>query len=125
MHGLNGLKYISTVVALVLRTTNEFHRGMVWQILAATSSSIATIVNTYWDIVIDWGLLRRNSRNPWLREKLSVPNKSVYFVAMVSYFLVASICILYFLCWLLLTIANMNDFLGVECYTATCMDWND
>ncbi|KAL3000486.1 hypothetical protein AAZX31_09G215300 [Glycine max] len=83
MHGLNGLKYISTVVALVLRTTNEFHRGMVWQILAATSSSIATIVNTYWDIVIDWGLLRRNSRNPWLREKLSVPNKSVYFVAMV------------------------------------------
>ncbi|KAL5143527.1 Phosphate transporter PHO1 9 [Glycine soja] len=83
MHGLNGLKYISTVVALVLRTTNEFRRGMVWQILAATSSSIATIVNTYWDIVIDWGLLRRNSRNPWLREKLSVPNKSVYFVAMV------------------------------------------
>ncbi|KAK7394473.1 hypothetical protein VNO78_15001 [Psophocarpus tetragonolobus] len=83
MHGLNGLKYISTVVALVLRTTNEFHRGMVWKILAATSSSIATIVNTYWDIVIDWGLLRRNSRNPWLREKLSVPNKAVYFAAMV------------------------------------------
>ncbi|RDX81982.1 Phosphate transporter PHO1-like 9, partial [Mucuna pruriens] len=83
MHGLNGLKYISTVVALVMRTTNEFHRGMVWKILAATSSGIATIVNTYWDIVIDWGLLRRNSRNQWLREKLSVPNKSVYFVAMV------------------------------------------
>lgn len=83
MHGLNGLKYISTVVALVLRTTNEFQRGMVWKILAATSSGIATIVNTYWDIVIDWGLLRRNSRNPWLREKLSVPNKNVYFVAMV------------------------------------------
>ncbi|XP_047172696.1 phosphate transporter PHO1 homolog 9-like [Vigna umbellata] len=83
MHGLNGLKYISTIVALVMRTTNEFHRGMVWQILAATSSSIATIVNTYWDVVIDWGLLRRNSKNPWLREKLSVPNKSVYFAAMV------------------------------------------
>jgi len=86
MHGLNGLKYISTVVALIMRTTNEFHKGMVWKILAASSSSIATIVNTYWDIVIDWGLLRRNSRNPWLRDKLSVPYKSVYFVAMVSYF---------------------------------------
>lgn len=83
MHGLNGLKYISTVVALVMRTTNELHRGTIWKILAATSSGIATIVNTYWDIVIDWGLLRRNSRNPWLRDKLSVPNKSVYFVAMV------------------------------------------
>ncbi|KAL2329938.1 hypothetical protein Fmac_017519 [Flemingia macrophylla] len=83
MHGLNGLKYISTIVALVMRTINELHRGTVWKILAATSSSIATIVNTYWDIVIDWGLLRRNSRNPWLREKLSVTNGSVYFVAMV------------------------------------------
>ncbi|KAK7295400.1 hypothetical protein RJT34_18307 [Clitoria ternatea] len=83
MHGLNGLKYISTLVALVMRSTNELDRGMVWKVLAATSSSIATIANTYWDIVIDWGLLRRNSRNPWLRDKLSVPNKSVYFVAMV------------------------------------------
>ncbi|CAJ1830672.1 unnamed protein product [Sphenostylis stenocarpa] len=83
MHGLNGLKYISTIVALVMRTTNEFHKGMVWQILAATSSSLATIVNTYWDVVIDWGLLRRNSKNPWLREKLSIPNRSVYFAAMV------------------------------------------
>lgn len=85
MHGLNGLKYISTIVALAMRTTYELQRGMVWRILAAASSGIATIVNTYWDIVIDWGLLRRNSRNPWLRDKLSVPNKSVYFVAMVSY----------------------------------------
>ncbi|KAK7340572.1 hypothetical protein VNO77_21279 [Canavalia gladiata] len=83
MHGLNGLKYISTIVALVMRTTNELQRGMVWKILAATSSGVATIVNTYWDIVIDWGLLRKNSRNPWLRDKLSVPNKSVYFGAMV------------------------------------------
>ncbi|KEH21626.1 phosphate transporter PHO1 homolog 9 isoform X2 [Medicago truncatula] len=83
MHGLNGLKYISTVVALVMRTTNEFHKGMGWKILAASSSGIATIVNTYWDIVIDWGLLRRDSRNPWLRDKLSVPYKSVYFLAMV------------------------------------------
>ncbi|XP_012568803.1 phosphate transporter PHO1 homolog 9 [Cicer arietinum] len=83
MHGLNGLKYISTIIALAMRTTNEFHKGMVWTILAATFSSIATIVNTYWDIVIDWGLLRKNSRNPWLRDKLSIPNKSVYFGAMV------------------------------------------
>jgi hypothetical protein len=93
MHGLNGLKYISTVVALVMRTTNEFHKGMAWKVLAASSSSIATIVNTYWDIVIDWGLLRRDSRNPWLRDKLSVPYRSVYFLAMVSYF-VAYMCAL-------------------------------
>jgi hypothetical protein len=86
MHGLNGLKYISTIVALTMRTISDqfFEGNMVWTILAASSSAIATIANTYWDIVIDWGLLRRNSRNPWLRDKLSVPYKSVYFVAMVS-----------------------------------------
>ncbi|WJX75249.1 hypothetical protein P8452_58799 [Trifolium repens] len=85
MHGLNGLKYISTIVALTMRTISDqfFEGNMVWTILAASSSAIATIANTYWDIVIDWGLLRRNSRNPWLRDKLSVPYKSVYFVAMV------------------------------------------
>ncbi|KAH6786486.1 EXS family protein [Perilla frutescens var. hirtella] len=40
-------------------------------------------LNTYWDIVIDWGLLRRNSKNPWLRDKLLISNKAVYFVAIV------------------------------------------
>ncbi|KEH37711.1 phosphate transporter PHO1 homolog 9 isoform X2 [Medicago truncatula] len=101
MHGLNGLKYISTMVALSMRTIDQFYsdvaanktttefnvsntKGLiVWKILAASSSGIATVVNTYWDIVIDWGLLRRNSKNPWLRDKLSVPYKSVYFLAMV------------------------------------------
>lgn len=85
MHGLNGLKYVSTIVAVAMRTiSSEFRGGTVWTVLAASSSGIATIVNTYWDIVMDWGLLERNSRNPWLRDKLSVPYKSVYFVAMVS-----------------------------------------
>ncbi|KAK2413217.1 EXS (ERD1/XPR1/SYG1) family protein [Trifolium repens] len=85
LHGLNGLKYLSTIVAVALRTvSDEFYKGnMVWKILFISSSSIATIANTYWDIAIDWGLLRRNSRNPWLRDKLIVPYKSVYFVAIV------------------------------------------
>ncbi|XP_039684169.1 phosphate transporter PHO1 homolog 9 isoform X2 [Medicago truncatula] len=83
MHGLNALKYISTIVALTMRTIDQFSPGTVWKVLAASSSGIATVVNTYWDIVIDWGLLRKDSRNPWLRDKLSVPYKSVYFLAMV------------------------------------------
>ena len=84
MHAFNGLKYFSTIVAVVTRTGHEQRWGPIWQIMAAASSGVATIVNTYWDIVIDWGLLRRNSKNPWLREKLLVPNKNVYFVAIVS-----------------------------------------
>lgn len=84
MHGLNGLKYFSIVVALVMKTGNELKMGMMtWKIMAMVSSAVATIFATYWDIVIDWGLLRRNSINPWLRDKLLVPNRSVYVVAMV------------------------------------------
>ncbi|KAG7985339.1 hypothetical protein I3843_03G020700 [Carya illinoinensis] len=83
-YAFNGLKYFSIVVALVTRTGNELKMGMTtWKIMAAVSSGVATIYATYWDIVIDWGLLRRNSINPWLRDKLLVPNRNVYYVAMV------------------------------------------
>nr|ANY26941.1 phosphate transporter PHO1-like protein 9 [Fragaria x ananassa] len=83
MQGLNGLKYFSTIVAVAMRTSFDMKKGMTWKILAMTSSIVATLVSTYWDIVIDWGLLQRNSENRWLRDKLLIPNKSVYFVAMV------------------------------------------
>ncbi|KAK2655611.1 hypothetical protein Ddye_008663 [Dipteronia dyeriana] len=83
MHFLNGLKYFSTIVAVSTRTIYELRTGQTWLIVAIASSVVATIANTYWDIVIDWGLLRRSSRNHWLRDKLIIPNKSVYFIAMV------------------------------------------
>lgn len=82
--GLNALKYLSTIVALVARTIYDQNRGTPWKIIAAATSGITTVYSTYWDIVIDWGLLRRNSRNRWLRDKLLLSNKLVYFVAMVS-----------------------------------------
>ncbi|CAK9186064.1 unnamed protein product [Ilex paraguariensis] len=83
MHALNGLKYFSTIVAVVMRAGNDLNPGMTWQIMAATSSGVATVANTYWDIVIDWGLMRRNSKNPWLRDKLLISSKTVYFAAIV------------------------------------------
>ncbi|XP_073122020.1 phosphate transporter PHO1 homolog 9-like [Henckelia pumila] len=81
--GYNSLKYFSTVVALVSRTIDEQRPGAFWKIFASSSSGLTTIFNTYWDVVIDWGLLQRNSKNPWLRDKLLVSNKAVYFVAIV------------------------------------------
>lgn len=79
----NGIKYLSTIVALVMRTLHERNDLSFWMIMAAATSGFATIINTYWDIVMDWGLLRRNSKNPWLRDKLVISNKSIYFIAMV------------------------------------------
>lgn len=83
MQGYNGLKHLSTIVAVVVRTIFDLRRAVIWRVLAAATSGFTTVINTYWDIAIDWGLLRRNSRNPWLRDKLAVPNRGVYFVAMV------------------------------------------
>ncbi|KAI3462918.1 hypothetical protein Pfo_019581 [Paulownia fortunei] len=81
--GLNSLKYFSTVVALVMRTIYDLRRQMFWKIMAASTSGITTIYNTYWDIVIDWGLLQKNAKNRWLRDNLLISNKAVYVVAIV------------------------------------------
>lgn len=83
MHVHNGLKYFSTIVAVIIRTAFELKKGMTWMVLALVSSSVAALINTYWDIVIDWGLLQRQSKNKYLRDKLVVSHKSVYFAAMV------------------------------------------
>ncbi|WRX21913.1 SPX domain - like 10 [Theobroma cacao] len=76
---------LSTIATVTVRTIYQLQKQKTtaWLVLAAATSGIAVISNTYWDIVIDWGLLRRNSRNSWLRNKLIVPHKGVYFVAMV------------------------------------------
>lgn len=84
VHGYNALKYMLTIIAVIVRTAYELKKGRTWMILALVSSGVATGMNTFWDIVIDWGLLRRHSQNPYLRDKLLVPHKSVYFTAMVS-----------------------------------------
>ncbi|KAI3433026.1 uncharacterized protein J3R85_007209 [Psidium guajava] len=83
VHGFNGLKYLLTIVAVLVRTACELKKGHAWLVLAFISSAVATIMNTYWDIVVDWGLLRRHSRNFYLRDKLLISHKSVYFAAMV------------------------------------------
>ncbi|KAJ6324858.1 hypothetical protein OIU76_012034 [Salix suchowensis] len=83
MQGYNGLKYFFTIVAVCLRTAYSINKGVGWRAIAWTFSVIAAVIGTYWDVVYDWGLLQRHSKNRWLRDKLLVPHKSVYFVAMV------------------------------------------
>uniref|UniRef100_A0A7N0ZWT7 Uncharacterized protein n=1 Tax=Kalanchoe fedtschenkoi TaxID=63787 RepID=A0A7N0ZWT7_KALFE len=82
MQGFNGLKYFSTIIAVSMRTAYSLNNGMIWMILAWATSVIAAVYGLYWDLVVDWGLLQKNSRNRWLRDKLMIPNKGVYFVAM-------------------------------------------
>ncbi|XP_028794204.1 phosphate transporter PHO1 homolog 10-like [Neltuma alba] len=78
----HGLNYLFTILALLSRTAFELKKGVTWKVLALITSSVTVIQNTYWDIFVDWGLLRRHSRNPYLRDKLLLPHKCVYFIAM-------------------------------------------
>ncbi|XP_068468352.1 phosphate transporter PHO1 homolog 10-like isoform X2 [Phaseolus vulgaris] len=79
----NSLNYLSTITAMVFRTAFELKKGSSWKVLALVTSAIAVLQNTYWDIVKDWGLLQRRSKNPCLRDKLILPRRSVYLIAMV------------------------------------------
>ena len=85
MQGYNAVKYFMTIVAISTRSAYSLYKGMGWKIIAGITSAIAAIYCTYWDLVVDWGLLQRHSKNRWLRDKLLVPCKTVYFAAMVSW----------------------------------------
>ncbi|EEF39970.1 xenotropic and polytropic murine leukemia virus receptor pho1, putative [Ricinus communis] len=84
MQGVNGGKYLITIVAVSLRTAYSLNKGYAWGVIAVIFSVLAALFGTYWDLVFDWGLLQRNSKNRWLRDKLLVPRKSVYYAAMVA-----------------------------------------
>ncbi|KAL0431733.1 UNVERIFIED_CONTAM: Phosphate transporter [Sesamum radiatum] len=79
--GSNTYEIFYIVVAIipfwsrVLQETTVLEKS--WQ----QQLGVTTIYNTYWDIVIDWGLLQKNAKNRWLRDKLLISNKAVYFLA--------------------------------------------
>ncbi|KAI9168843.1 hypothetical protein LWI28_002684 [Acer negundo] len=82
MQGWNGLKYFITIVAVCLRTALLLDsKNLGWIITSWIFSIAATVAGTYWDLVYDWGLLNRKSKNRWLRDKLLVPDKKIYFIA--------------------------------------------
>ncbi|MCO5551896.1 hypothetical protein L7F22_005403 [Adiantum nelumboides] len=82
MHLVNGGKYLSAIVAIGCRITFQFNPTTTWLIVFIVTSSLATIYQMYWDVIMDWGLLQPHSKNPWLRDQLVLKNQSWYFVSM-------------------------------------------
>ncbi|KAL3679555.1 hypothetical protein R1sor_022511 [Riccia sorocarpa] len=83
-HVANGGKYLSALVAVVLRIQYGRTSSVAWAFLFVLSSAVATVYQVYWDLVVDWGLLRKNSSNKWLRDQLIMPKrKAIYFVSMI------------------------------------------
>ncbi|TYH28219.1 hypothetical protein ES288_A02G127600v1 [Gossypium darwinii] len=62
-----------------LKIAYSLNAGTGWRIVAWICSATAAIYGTNWDLVVDWGLLQRRSKNRWLRDKLLIPYKCVYF----------------------------------------------
>ncbi|KAG0563848.1 hypothetical protein KC19_8G064200 [Ceratodon purpureus] len=78
----NAGKYASAMIAVVIKLTYMFKEGPTWLVLFVIFSCFATLYQLYWDLVVDWGLLQRGSRNPWLRDCLVLKKKYIYFVSM-------------------------------------------
>ena len=111
-HGYNAAKYLLTIVAACLRTAYTLNRGTTWNITAWVFSGVATLYATYWDIVIDWGLLQRGCKNSFLRDKLLVPHKTVYYAAMVS----SNILYYFVLFFLHYGLCCFIFLIGLECF---------
>ncbi|KAG0627990.1 hypothetical protein M758_2G242000 [Ceratodon purpureus] len=82
----NAGKYMSAIIAVGLRQayTNYRHlpsHEVPLRVLFIIASIIATIYTNYWDLCVDWGLLNSQSKNRWLRDKLILRNKKIYFAA--------------------------------------------
>ncbi|KAI3924285.1 hypothetical protein MKW98_032486 [Papaver atlanticum] len=69
--GYNGFKYLSIVLAILMTTAYSKHNTTALYILAWICSTVATIVAIYWDLVLDWGLLRKNSEKPLVERQTS------------------------------------------------------
>ncbi|XP_024357946.1 phosphate transporter PHO1 [Physcomitrium patens] len=83
IHMANAGKYLSAMAAVALKITYSKNSGTGWLTMFFIASTIATVYQVYWDTVVDWGLLRRDSKNKWLRDELLLERKWMYFASMV------------------------------------------
>ncbi|KAJ6429688.1 hypothetical protein OIU84_021148 [Salix udensis] len=81
-HLINLGKYVSAMLAAGAKVAYEKEKSVGWLCLVVVISSSATIYQLYWDFVKDWGLLQKNSKNPWLRNELMLRRKFIYYFSM-------------------------------------------
>lgn len=87
LEGAMRLVSVFTAVALRQAYGNNRHRPgyeLPLRVLFMVASILTTSISNYWDICHDWSLLNPNSKNKWLRDKLILKHKSIYWIAMAS-----------------------------------------
>ncbi|GLT73121.1 hypothetical protein SLA2020_450000 [Shorea laevis] len=81
-HLVNLGKYVSAMLAAGAKVAYEKEKSVGWLCLLVVISTAATVYQLYWDFVKDWGLLKVNSKNPWLRNELMLRQKTIYYFSM-------------------------------------------
>ncbi|BBN00017.1 xenotropic and polytropic retrovirus receptor 1 [Marchantia polymorpha subsp. ruderalis] len=81
---LNGGKYLSALIAAVVRVAYVQSETGGWLIVYVACSLVSSLFGVYWDTVRDWGLLQAKSANPWLRDHLLLKHRGVYYISMVT-----------------------------------------
>ncbi|KAL9401341.1 hypothetical protein Peur_005190 [Populus x canadensis] len=82
-HLANMGKYVSAMVAAGARITYGRQENHLWFGIVLVTSVFSTVYQLYWDFVKDWGLLNSKSKNLWLRDNLTLKNKSIYYMSIV------------------------------------------
>lgn len=83
-HLANLGKYVSAMVAAGARLTYARQPTQMWMIVVLVTSVVATVYQLYWDFVKDWGLFNTRSRNPCLRDDLTLKKRGIYYTSIVS-----------------------------------------
>ena len=81
---IDSLKYVSYLIYITINSYKKLSSGFTHIYTIGLIWHLVVVVYAYlWDVIQDWGLLRRKSRNYLLRDNLLYPKKFYYF-AMVT-----------------------------------------
>ncbi|ORX76021.1 EXS-domain-containing protein, partial [Anaeromyces robustus] len=97
-HLLNAGKYLVGIVSVLLGTFAKVNGHLSLRIIWIISLVATTSYSYIWDVKMDWGFFKKNSKNKFLRNDLIFPTWSYYYVMISNLFLR--------LCWLVTVSPN-------------------
>lgn len=100
----NTLKYASSLITAVLAFQYKLEGSKIlaaWLLFAI----ISTIYSYVWDLKMDWGLLQKNDRHPYLRKYLTFEPQRNYYIIMFSNLIMR-------LAWTMTLSPNIAQFFG-------------
>ncbi|ORX45357.1 EXS-domain-containing protein [Piromyces finnis] len=86
-HLLNAGKYIVGIISILLGTLSRVNGHLYLRIIWILSMLMSTSYSYTWDVKMDWGFFKKNSKNKFLRDDLIFPTWTYYYVMISNLFL--------------------------------------